>query len=158
MQPLPGAPLKVVQATFPFRIFVELPGRPAQMGQLYQARDGSIGRQRTEESPRLTVLSWERPLPEQPAFWPGPAASMGLTMAGPPGNVPIQPVCPLSLELCRPNSRSISSIKGGVMMRARHHLICLDQAGANPFHRSLCFSLQLTTLSRRLRGSGRHVR
>ena len=80
MQPFPGAPLKVVQATFPLGIFVELLNRPAQMGQFYQARRGRLGRQRAEEPPRLTVLAGQGPLPEQPALRSGPTASMGRTV------------------------------------------------------------------------------
>ncbi len=55
--------------------------RPAAMGQLHQARQGSIRRQGTEEPLRLAVLAWEGTLPEQPPFWPGPTAPMGDTVA-----------------------------------------------------------------------------
>src|SRR5215510_10112096 len=86
MQSFPGASLKLVQPTFPFGIFVELLNRPAQMGERYQAQERRIGRQRAKEPTRLAVLSRKRTLPEQPAFWTGPAPSVGLTVAGRAGS------------------------------------------------------------------------
>lgn len=40
MQPLPGSPLVVTEATFTFGILIELLDGPPQMGQLHQARQG----------------------------------------------------------------------------------------------------------------------
>src|SRR5262249_11842931 len=50
-------------------------------GELYQAQESRLGRQRAKEPARLAILARNRTLPEQPAFWTGPAPSVGLTVA-----------------------------------------------------------------------------
>src|SRR5947209_2306467 len=66
MQPLPAAPLKVVEATFALAILIELLDGPTHMRQCHQTRQGSVSRQATKKPLGFAFLTWQGAFPKQP--------------------------------------------------------------------------------------------